>query len=224
MNKLTVETAFARLFSGKQLDYDIKVRFSRKFGAYNANVKKQNQLLVFSFSPEWKRVSKEITIGLVQELLLRILRKKAKTTNIDLYNNFVKNLHLSASKTETDPALKEIFDVVNTRYFHSVMEMPNLKWGLTSKTKLATYDYHTDTINVSTIFQSAGKQIISYLVYHEMLHKKLKFHNNGSRSVHHSRQFRQMEKEFENQQEVERLLERFLRKNRGFKGWLGNLL
>ena len=216
MNKSTVEAAFRRLFPGQEMNYGLKVRFSGKFSPYNANVRKQGNLLVFSFSREWKSVSSEISIGLVQELLLKILKKNGSTTNIDLYNAFVKKLYLSADKTETDSKLEQIFEKVNVEYFHGSMDQPNLKWGLNSRSRLATYDYHTDTISVSTVFRSADEKLLGYLLYHEMLHKKLKF---SSRNVHHSREFRIMEKAYEDRDEMEKRLNFFVRKRKSVR-WL----
>jgi len=225
MNKQVVETAFKRLFPDKKLEYYVTIKFSRKFSPYNANVKKIGDNLIFSFSREWKKVSNEISIGLIQELFLRILRKKAvRTTNIDLYNNFIKSLHLSAKKTETDTQLLEIFNKINEMHFNNAMEAPNLRWGLTSKTRLATYEYHTDTINVSSIFKDADEELIAYLLYHEMLHKKLKFSSSGGRSIHHSREFKKLEKAFENQEELERKLTSFVKSKSSLRiNWLRNI-
>src|SRR3989338_6976113 len=176
MNERIVNEAFRRMFPDENLNYSIRLRFSKKFSPYNANARKAGSLLVFSFSESWKGVSEEISLGLVQELLLKIMRRKAKeTVNMELYNSFVKNLHLSTQKRETDERLKQLFDIVNTAYFNGSVETPNLQWGLSSRRRLATYDYHTDTINVSRVFEGADDEIVSYLLYHEMLHKKLKF-------------------------------------------------
>jgi len=212
MNKQTFRTAFSRLFPGEQLDYDIKIKYSKKFRPYNANVKKIGTQLTYSFSREWKTVNEEIAIGIIQDLMLKIMGRKPKsTTNIELYSNFVKNLHLSAEKTMSDEVLSNIFNEVNAKYFHNTMEAPNLRWGLNSRRRLATYDYHTDTINVSTVFKKAEEDVLAYLIYHEMLHKKLKFDSTSGRSIHHGKKFRELEKNFENQEQMEKKLERYLR-------------
>lgn len=216
MNEETVNEAFRRMFPDENLNYHIQLRFSKKFSPYNANVRKTGSLLVFSFSEEWNRVSEEISIGLVQELLLKIMRRKAKeTVNIGLYNSFVKNLHLSAQTRATDERLKLLFDTVNLAYFNGSVETPNLQWGLSSRRRLATYDYHTDTINVSRVFKEADDEIVSYLLYHELLHKKLKFRSRSGRSIHHGTQFRELEKAFENRDAIEQRLQTFVRKKSG---------
>lgn len=226
MNESIASEAFRRMFPDEDLSYTIQFRFSKKFSPYNANVRKTGSLLVFSFSKEWSRVSEEICIGLVQELLLKIMRRKSKeTVNMGLYSSFVKNLHLSAQKKESDERLKTLFDNVNLAYFNGSIEMPSLKWGLSSRRRLATYDYHTDTINVSRIFGEADDEIVSYLLYHELLHKKLKFGSRSGRNIHHSRQFRELEKAFENSEAIERRLQAFVRKRgSALEGFIGKFL
>jgi hypothetical protein len=75
------------------------------------------------------------------------------------------------------------------------MEIPNLEWGSNSKRKLGSYDYHTDTISISTIFLDSEQELLDYLIYHEMLHKKLKFNSKNNRSYHHTKKFKAKEKE-----------------------------
>ncbi len=226
MNENSVIEAFKRLFPEENLKHSVRLRFSGKFRPYNANVRKTESSLIFSFSKEWKNVSEEISIGLIQALLLKILKRKAReTVNTGLYSSFVKNLHLSAKKTETDGRLRELFDKVNSEYFSNSVELPNLGWGLSSRRRLAIYDYHTDSINVSRIFKDADDELLSYLLYHEMLHKKLKFRSGVGRSTHHGRQFRELEMAFKNRDAIEKRLQIFARKrSRFFENILRNLL
>jgi len=223
MNKLTVEKAICRLFPDK-ISYSVQIKFSGKFSPYNANVRKTANKLTFSLSREWKNVGEEIGIGLIQDLLLRILRKKSMlTTNIELYNSFVKNLHLAAKKTEKDEKLLAIFNKVNETHFNNSLETPNLRWGLASRRRLATYDYHTDTITVSNVFKEAEEELIAYLLYHEMLHKKLKFNSSNARTLHHSREFKKLEKKFPNHEQAEKRLNDLIRKKAG-AGWLRHVM
>lgn len=226
MNEQTIEKAFSLLFPGESNDYRFGIRFSRKFSSYNANVRKAGNNIVFSFSPEWKKISEEISIGLVQDLLRKILRRKvAATTNMQLYDSFIKNLHLSAAKTKADEKLLQLFNRMNEKYFNNALDIPNLQWSGSSRTKLATYNYHTDTISVSSVFRGADEDVLEYLLYHEMLHKKLKFGSGGRRTVHHGREFRELERQFENRDAMEKKLNEHARRRNlaGFR-WLGRLM
>ena len=93
MSELIME-AFQQLYPDKELKYNFSLKYSRKFRPYNANVKLRGNSIEFSLSREWKKISKEIQMGLVQELLAKILKDRKKTTNMELYNIFMKNVHL----------------------------------------------------------------------------------------------------------------------------------
>ena len=218
-----IEESFKRLFPNENNSYEARIRYSGKLKPYNANIRKAGNRLVFSLSREWQKIGNEIKIGLIQDLLLKIGGKKGRTENTELYDSFIKNLHMATAKTEQEGKLLSLFNTVNRKYFGDTLEAPNLRWGMPSKARLATYDYHTDTITVSSIFREAEESVISYLLYHEMLHKKLKFSNGNGRTTHHSNQFRELEKQFENHQHMEEKLRKLANRNRRM-GWLRNLL
>jgi hypothetical protein len=69
--------------------------------------------------------------------------------------------------------------------------------------------------------------LLDYVVYHEMLHKKYKFVNKNGRNYHHTGNFKKKEKEFENQQQVERRLKTLRvprRRNKSFNSLFKKLL
>tara|TARA_Y100000310_G_C20688521_1_gene820699 strand:- start:2901 stop:3557 length:657 start_codon:yes stop_codon:yes gene_type:complete len=208
-----VEKAFTLLYPEKQLDKEMSIKYSRRFSDYNANVRLKNNHLLFHFSKKWKEIDQDIRMGLIQELLVKVYKDKRKTFQMKLYNTFIKNVHLAIPKDNVDPILLESFNRMNEKYFQGMVEMPNLVWGTNSKSTLGNYNFHTDTIKLSSIFKNYPT-FIDLVIHHEMLHKHLKFYNTKSKSMFHSPQFRRLEKEFENFEEVERKLKRFLAKER----------
>lgn len=209
-----LEQAFTELFPEKNLsDYELKLKYHNKFKPYNANVKYFGKKIQFNLSKKWKTVSKEIQIGLIQELLLKIFKEKKKTTNIDLYNIFMRNIHIAIPKTKTHPLLEESFNRVNEKYFFGLIEKPNLVWGNISLRKLGSYEYGSDTITISKIFQN-NKELLDYIMYHEVLHKKHKFEDKNGRNYHHTKKFRKDEKEFENSKEMEKEISKLVNKKR----------
>jgi len=198
--------AFQSLYPGKTLDKEVSITYSGKFKSYNANVRITPYSLGFNLSKEWRKVDKYILIGLIQSLLNKIYKTKNKTVNIDLYNLFIKNLDKSIPKTKYDPILAQSFQRNNEKYFYGNLNMPNLRWGQESNSKLGSYDYHTDMITISSIFLTTPRELLDYVMYHEMLHKKIKYTQTGSKSLHHSKEFKEKEKEFENSGQIERQL------------------
>src|SRR3989338_2151896 len=212
-----IEESFQQLYPEKELKFNIHLKYSRKFKPYNANVKLRGNALYFSFSRDCKKISKEIQIGLAQELLAKILkepRAAKKTVNMELYRLFIKNVHVAIPKTKTDAVLEQSFNRVNDAYFNGMLDKPNLQWGSDSTRKLGSYEYGSDTITISTIFKDAQHELLDYLMYHEMLHKKFKFENKNGRNLHHSNEFKKMEGKFENRDLIEREISKLARKYR----------
>ena len=209
-----VKEAFQQLYPDKELNYNFSLKYSRKFKPYNANVKLRGNNLMFSFSKEWKRISKEIQIGLIQELMVKILKDRKKTINMELYNLFMKNVHIAVPKIKTDIILEASFDRVNESYFNGMLDKPNLEWGNASTSKLGSYEYGNDTITISTIFKNERQELLDYVMYHEMLHKKFKFQNKNERNLHHSNEFKKMEAKFPNRDLIEREISGLAKKHK----------
>ena len=208
------EEAFMELYPGKSLNYNISVKYSRQFKPYNANVRRYGNNLVFHLSRDWRKISREIQIGLIQELLTKILKDKKKTMNMELYNLFLKNVHIAVPKTKTDSILEASFNRNNDSFFNGMLDIPNLEWGSESTSKLGSYEYGSDTITISSIFRFADPILLDYVMYHEMLHKKFKFDSRNGRVLHHSPEFKKMEAKFPNQEFMEKEISKLARRHR----------
>jgi hypothetical protein len=206
------EKAFGELFPEKRNLRVLNVKYSRAFKAYNANVQYNAAQMTFRLSRHWKEVSEEIRIGLIQSLLAKVYKEKRKTLNMDLYDNFLRNIGDFAKAEKVDPLLEESFNRVNARYFDGLLDKPNLVWGENSFSKLGSYAYGANTITISRVLEE-DQELLDYVMYHEMLHKKHKYYTKSGRSYHHTHHFRKKEKEFENP-DVEEKLKRFLGKKR----------
>ena len=214
-----VEQAFNELFQDRNLeDYTLKIKYTDKFKPYNANVRYTRDSFQFNLSRKWRKISKEIQIGLIQGLMLKVFKDKRKTTNIDLYNSFMKNLHISIPKINNDPVLEESFNKINEKYFFGLIEKPNLTRH-NSIRRLGSYEYGTDTISISEVLLS-DKNLLDYVMYHEILHKKHKFYEKNGRTFHHTKEFRRMERSFESSGEMEDRIKGLMRHKRRKKfGW-----
>lgn len=216
-----IKKAYNDLWPNKEFNYTWEIRYSRAFSSYNARVSYNKTSFRFRLSSEWKDVSDDIKIGLIQSLLVKVFKEKSRqTTYIDLYNLFIKNVHMGVPKTEIDPILEKSFDKVNEQYFNGMLEKTNLVWGQMNFSKLGTYEYGSDTIMISKVLEK-DESFLDYVMYHEMLHKKIKFSHKGSKNIHHSTEFRQKEKAWHDK-DVEEKLKKFLRSQKTksyFKFW-----
>jgi predicted SprT family Zn-dependent metalloprotease len=205
--------AFNGIYPGIIPKHDLKIKYSGKFNSYNANVYYNSSFMEFRLSKQWREVGKDIKIGLLQTLILKAFSDKKKTMNIDLYNIFLKKVHISVPKNNIDPDLKVSFDRVNKKYFDELMEMPNLVFGRETKRKLGSYEYGSDTLRISSVL-SDHEDLIDYVMYHELLHKKFKYYVKNGRSFHHTREFREAEQKFENFQLMEKKITHVLKSKR----------
>ncbi|MBI4448684.1 hypothetical protein HY641_01495, partial [Candidatus Woesearchaeota archaeon] len=131
-----VKESLEKLWPQDAGKYEYDLKYSGKFSGYNGNIRLRSNVIIMRMSKEWRRVSKEIQIGLIQELLVRLFKKKAHTMNMDLYHLFLKRVHIAIPKDEQDPMLALIFDHLNDAYLNSTLERPNLRWGKDSTRKL----------------------------------------------------------------------------------------
>lgn len=209
-----IEESYQRLFPEKEFLYFTELEYNRRLADFNANIRLEPRKIKVNLNLQWKDIDREIKIGLIQHLLLRIFKQRATTPNIELYNNFIKNIPILTPKTQSDPLLESSFDRVNQSFLSYSVEKPNLTWGTASFRKLASYNFHTDTITVSTIFADASPEILDYLMYHEMLHKHHKFKHNYGRSSFHSPAFKEDEQRYPNHELIEKEIENIIRKKK----------
>ena len=202
--------AHSRLFPGEPLHRRASVRFSGRFKPYNASVRWSKEKIEMRLSRSWEGVSEEILIGLFQELLLKVRRVKERprTTNLRLYHHYLQSLHLAREEQhDADPLLLESFTRVNSRYFLGTLERPRLLFGQASRRTFGHYHYATDTVTLSTLL-CRDAQVLDYVMYHELLHKHLKYEHSGQKTRYHTREFRELERQFAESQEMERRLRR----------------
>lgn len=229
-----IQEAFQRLFPERSFDFQAVLKYNKKLGDFNANIRLRENLLRVNLNHKWKEIEPEIKIGLIQTLLLKMLGKKygerqrGRTFNIELYNNFVKKIPSFTPKTKTEPSLEEAFQRVNQNYFSGRLEKPNLSWGAASFRKLACYNFHNDTVVVSSVFKEAREEVLDYLLYHELLHKKEKFDYKNNRNYFHTPKFKKAERLFFNKKQIEKQINQtvrqYKRKEKGGRGIMGNFL
>src|SRR3989344_4093108 len=209
-----IQESYQRLFSQKEFKYQTKIEYNRRLSNFNANISLHRNIITIKMNLLWKNIDDEIKIGLIQHLLCKILKSKTTTTNIEIYNNFTKNIPLLTPKTKIDPLLETSFCRVNQQLLGGSLEMPNLQWGRDSRRKLACYNYNNGTLTVSNIFKDARTEILDFLMYHEMLHKHFQFTNNNGRHSYHNTNFRYAEKMYPNHKLIEKEINSIIRKSR----------
>src|SRR3989344_640348 len=209
-----IPESFQRLFPDKPFFYQSEMQYNRRLSDFNANIRLHNNTIAVNLNLQWKDIDNEIKIGLIQTLLLKILHQKKNSSNIDLYHNFIRNIPLLTPKTKSDPLLENSFQRVNQVFFNGNLELPNVAWGQPTFRKLACYNYHNDTVTVSSLFQEAPPEIVDYLMYHELLHKQQSFKYKNGRSSFHSPEFRRAENLYPHKEKIDREINSLVRHKR----------
>lgn len=209
-----IKKSFSELYPDKEPMFDAKLKYSKAFKGYNANVKYMRNKTDFEFrlSYEWKEISDEIKIGLIQSLFNKIYNTNIETINQELYEIFLKKIPKLSPKLESDPILEDSFTKMNDKYFQGMLIQPNLVFGGKNFHTLGTYNYANDTIMISSILKK-DLNLLDYVMYHEMLHKKFQYKKSGKKTFHHTKEFREREKKYQDP-EIEKKLQSFVRKER----------
>ncbi len=206
-----IEDAYKGL-SDKPFSYAAQIGYNSRFKGYNANIQLRGGRLILALSKKWKPIDRQIQIGLIQELIVKLFKKKINTLNMELYNHFIKSVHLTAPKTKTEPLLESSFIRVNENFFYDVIEKPNLCWSK-SLNRVGSYEFGTDTITISKCLRE-DFELLDYVMHHELLHKQLKFKSRYGKIRSHTKLFREKEALFPNQPVLEQRLRRICSKNR----------
>ncbi len=212
-----IKESYARLFPEKLCPYETQIEYNRRLSSFNANIKLRGEVISLGMNLQWKDIDEEIKIGLVQSLLLKILKDnggKRQTMNINLYNNFIKNIPILTPKTVTDEKLESVFLELNEKFFEGELERPNLQWGQQAFRRLAHYNFHSDMITISETFRKARPEILMYIMYHEMLHQKFMFTQHEGRHSYHSPEFKRAEALFPKCEQIEKEITEFVRKEK----------
>jgi predicted metal-dependent hydrolase len=225
--KNIAEKAYDELFSMNVFSNEERenrhliVKYNGKIKGYNANAKYNNASITFTLSRKMENVDEDIQIGLIQSLMIKIYKnktsniRKIKTDKMEMYETFIKGLSKYAKKQNYDPILEQSFLRVNETMFNNEMEKPNLIFASESFRKLGSYEYGTDTIHISSIFQELEEneiKFLDYVIYHELLHKKHLFETKNGRHHAHTKIFKEDEAKFA--KNIEEELNKFLRKKK----------
>lgn len=99
--------------------------------------------------------------------------------------------------------LRELYDEINNAYFGGVITAA-ITWGARSpryavrKRTLGSYSERSNTIRINPVLDRSviPRYVVSFVVYHELLHAAMGISLKGKRRSVHSREFREREKLF----------------------------
>ncbi len=164
--------------------------------------------------------------ALAHILLAKLYRKPIETAQNTRYRRYVSSHDLQNKATlmrqirgrkQIDTPrgrvydLDEVFDGLNTRFFHGLLGRPLMTWSREhARNMLGHFDPAHNTIVISRVFDQphVPRFVVEYIVYHEMLHLKHPVKLRGSRRCVHGPAFQAEEKLFPQLEEAKRFLKR----------------
>ncbi len=113
--------------------------------------------------------------------------------------------------------LGSVFDYVNTCYFSSSIRRPDLAWAKESPSvRLGFYFEPLDILAANRVLDSekVPRYVLEFVVYHELLHGVLGAKGTPTHRVHHTREFRDLERRFSMYEDAEAWLSKLARRKR----------
>ena len=191
----------------------IQVRF-RRFTGLNTTIRLREGAIKVSLSDLLEGAPESALRAIAHILLAKLYRKPIEASHAGRYRRFASSevmvrqmerirhfrgrKKISSSKGETYD-LDEVFESINTRFFHGLLGRPLLTWSEhVAKRCLGHYDAAHNTIMVSKVFdrKATPRYAVEYLMYHEMLHLKHPVKVKAGRRCVHSGDFKAEESLF----------------------------
>ena len=191
----------------------LDVRF-RRFTSLNTTIRLREGTLHVRLSDLLESSPEAVHRAIAHILLAKLYRKPIAPHHADRYRRYVSSDTLAngaahirqtrGRKRISTPIglqydLDEVFESLNTRFFHGLLGRPTLTWSAhAARRMLGHYDAAHNTIVVSRVFDrpDTPRCAIEYLLYHEMLHLKHPVRVKAGRRCVHSREFQAEERLF----------------------------
>jgi hypothetical protein len=133
------------------------------------------------------------------------------------------SLQLESNGSAAQPApvggshhhLERAFERVNRLYFAGSLPRPALTWSRRATYReFGHYQPSSDTVSISRSLDapSVPEYVLDYVVFHELLHKKLGMKTAGGRQYAHTPEFHHEEKRFERYAEAKVFLQEYSRR------------
>jgi len=206
---------------------EVSVQF-RKYANANSRIRLDRDRLAVDISDVLREAPAPIQEALAILLVSKLLRKRPDPGCVAQYQRYVNTARIQDAlqtakrergrKTMRHPAgeffdLNEIFKDLNGRYFSGKLRMPTMGWSLRpSRSTLGHYDPAHDAVVISCLLDSAESSdlIVSYVLFHELLHTIFPAESRIARRCVHTAEFKAAEKSFEGYEAATTALKRFL--------------
>ncbi len=220
---------------GKQLSADRVTADYHPYAELKHTWRSSRGTVSFRVSDYMDHAPDEVTEALAWFLLCRAYGKRCPEGMAERYLGFARSRELWGPKKGTymtrarnlsfrpvgaSRDLGAVFDYVNSCYFDGAIRCPDLAWAKESPSvRLGFYFEPLDILAANRVMDSekVPRYVLEFVVYHELLHGVLEAKGPPTRRVHHTKEFREMERRFSMYDEAEAWLSKLARQKRA--GW-----
>lgn len=192
-------------------------------------VRKRDGIIYIRVSDTFKDAPKDVLISLARILLAKLKKTPVNPEDEKKYQAYVtsEKMQKSAStilKSRSRPwkkirgkykNLNKSFKRVNNTYFNGKMKKPVLTWSTRrARRMLGKYDVDQDTVIISPILDSphTPDELLDFIMYHELLHKKHGIIVKKNRRRIHTPEFKKDEKKFKDYKKMKILMRKLAEK------------
>ncbi len=200
--------------------YASKIQIDSYYSGYLFRNKQKNGKVFLEINEGFISAPNEIKRVILEAALKRRTAKRIKT--IKAYTSNEAYVQIQASLQNNRGANKlagqgkhynlvELYARLNRDYFQGKLEQPRLLWSTRSSVRrLGTYQPESDTITISKRLDNHDipQYLVEFVLYHEMLHKKIGLREVNGRRYAHTSEFRKAEKQFAYYQEAEKFIKK----------------
>jgi hypothetical protein len=184
------------------------------FVGINHTIRFRNGELFVRLSDLFRDTPEDVIKALSFILLSKLFRRKIPAAANATYRSYVNSIEMKEKSLFTRSQrgrkllsvpqgrhfdLSVLFEQLNEKYFEGSIQNVNLGWSLrNSRRILGHFDPSHGSITVSRIFDApqVPEMVVSYILFHEMLHAKFATSSNFDLKNRHSRQFKEEEKKY----------------------------
>lgn len=184
------------------------------FANINNTIRLTNGRMKLRLSDLLEGAPESVLKAIVHILLAKIYRKPIDAGHSSRYRRYIASRDMMEKATQVRQMrgrkrietakgsyydLDEVFDTLNTRFFHGLLGRPLMSWsGERARRLLGHYDPAHNAIIISKVFDQARvpRLAMEYIVYHEMLHLRHPVKMRGGRRCVHGKEFQEDERAF----------------------------
>jgi hypothetical protein len=192
-------------------------------------IRRRGSVWIVRISDHCRQAPRPVLEAIVTILACKIMSKKPGRKHLDAYELFRKSpsvldsvrnrrlregrKHIAGYEGECH-SIQKIYQEINSRYFNNQIEIGRIGWGFRiSWARLGHYDPVHHTITLSPVLDSprVPEFVVSYIVYHEMLHAIFENASDRQTQKHHPPEFRRVEKAYPDYNKAKKFLMEYCR-------------